>query len=503
MDILGYKKDYQLFAGTRSKIKPSIIKSSKNNQSNNKKRLSIKHVLDEIALKDGMTLSFHHHLRNGDYILNMVMEEITRRNVKDVTIFASSIFPCHKDLVKYIEQGIVTQIYAAFISGPVSEAISEGKLKKVAVMHTHGGRARIVESGELTIDLAFIGAPTCDQTGNITGKIGKSACGSIGYAVTDAHFAKTTIAITDNLVDELDDFQIGGQYIDYIVEVDAIGDSKGIVSGTTEITKNPIGLKIAKLATDVIKYSGYFKNGFSFQTGAGGTSLAVSEYLKKLMKDENIKGSYALGGITSYIVDMLKEGLFEKLYDVQCFDLGSVESIATNPNHIAISASKYANILDDCLINNLDFVILGATEIDLDFNVNVTTTSTGEIMGGSGGHSDTAYGAKVTIVVSQLFNARIPVIKNKVICKTTPGETVDVLVTERGIAINPLRTDLVEKFKNTNLPIKTIEELKAISDNLVGIPKEIDFDDKIVAVVEYRDGTVIDVIHKKNINNKG
>lgn len=141
---------------------------------------------------------------------------------------------------------------------------------------------------------------------------------------------------------------------------------------------------------------------------------------------------------------------------------------------------------------------MGATEIDLDFNVNVTTTSTGEIMGGSGGHSDTAAGANVTIVVSQLFNARIPVIKDKVICKTTPGETIDILVTERGIAINPLRKDLYERLKETNLPIKSIAELKAISDNLIGVPEEIKFADKIIGVVEYRDGSVIDFLYKKS-----
>jgi citrate lyase subunit alpha/citrate CoA-transferase len=118
-------------------------------------------------------------------------------------------------------------------------------------------------------------------------------------------------------------------------------------------------------------------------------------------------------------------------------------------------------------------------------------------MGGSGGHSDTAYGANVTIIVSQLFNARIPLIKDKVICKTTPGNTVDILVTERGIVINPLRTDLIQKFNTTNLPLKTIEELKAISDQLVGIPKDIEFTDEVIGIVEYRDGTVIDLLYKK------
>jgi len=498
MNMIGYKTNYQMFNGVENKVTNKVYQPLKNNQSKEKYRQNLAILLDELVIKDGMTLSFHHHLRNGDYLLNWVMGEIAKRQVKDITIFASSIFPCHAPLVEYIEKGIVTQIIAAFISGPVAKAISSGKMKKVAIMHTHGGRPRLVESQDVTIDIAFIAAPTCDKMGNMTGAIGKSACGSMGYGVTDAHYAKTAVAITDHYIENLENAEIEGKYIDYIINIDTIGDPNGIVSGTTQITKNPIGLKIARLTTDVIFHSGYFKNGFSFQTGAGGTSLAVSYFLKKLMVKEKIKGSFASGGITGYLVEMLEAGLFEKLYDVQCFDLEAVRSIRENENHLAISASKYANINADCIVNDLDFVILGATEIDLNYNVNVTTSSTGEIMGGSGGHSDTAYGSKVSIIVSQLFNARIPVIKNNVICKTTPGDTVDVLVTERGIAVNPKRIDLITRFKNANLPLKTIEELKQISDSLIGIPDEIQFDDKIVGVVEYRDGTVIDFLYQKS-----
>ncbi len=117
-------------------------------------------------------------------------------------------------------------------------------------------------------------------------------------------------------------------------------------------------------------------------------------------------------------------------------------------------------------------------------------------MGGSGGHADTAAGSKCCVIVSQLVNARISVIKDRVTTVTTPGETVDILVTERGIAINPLRKDLLERFKDSNLPIKTMEELKAIADKMTGKAKDIEFEDKIVAVVQYRDGSVVDVLKK-------
>jgi citrate lyase subunit alpha/citrate CoA-transferase len=279
--------------------------------------------------------------------------------------------------------------------------------------------------------------------------------------------------------------------------VDEIGNPKGIVSGTTQITKNPIGLKVADLTAKFIEESGYLKNGMSFQTGAGGISLAVAAQLKNIMKKKQICGSFASGGITGYLVDMYKEGLFKVLFDVQCFDLKAIESLKDNRAHITMSASMYANINNKgCVVDKLDVVILGATEIDTDFNVNVTTGSNGVIMGGSGGHSDTAAGSKLCIVVSQLVNSRISVIKDSVTTITTPGETVDVLVTERGIAINPLRKDLIKKFKFSNLPLKTIDELKNISTNMTGKENEIDFLEEIVAVVEYRDGTVIDTIKK-------
>ena len=112
--------------------------------------------------------------------------------------------------------------------------------------------------------------------------------------------------------------------------MESIGDPNGIVSGTTKITRDPVGLLMAMTAVDVIKASGLLKEGFSFQTGAGGASLAAAKYLKDVMLAEKIRGSFGLGGITGYMVDMLNEGCFESLLDVQCFDLKAVESIRSN-----------------------------------------------------------------------------------------------------------------------------------------------------------------------------
>jgi citrate lyase subunit alpha / citrate CoA-transferase len=215
------------------------------------------------------------------------------------------------------------------------------------------------------------------------------------------------------------------------------------------------------------------------------------------MKQRNIKGSFASGGITNFLVDMLNDGLFERLYDVQCFDLVAVESYKSNPNHHFMSASTYGNPYEDKpIVNDLDIVILGATEIDLDFNVNVTTDSNGLLLGGSGGHADTAAGAKLTIITTNLLKSRISMVKEKVTTVTTPGETIDVLVTERGIAIHPRRRDLIEKLKASKLNIVTIQDLLELSYQIAGKPEDPLLSKDVIGLVRYRDGSIIDSLYK-------
>lgn len=493
-DIRPYKEVF-----SKENLKDTVGRKNKlYKPSNNKVRESLRELLKELNLKDGMTFSFHHHLRNGDFVLSMVMEEIQKMGLKNIKVAASSIFPTHRILVDLMEDGTVTDIHTAYMSGPVAQAVSRGALKNMCVMTTHGGRARSIAEGDIHIDVAFIAAPSSDRLGNINGVNGEASCGALGYAISDSEYADVVVAVTDNLVGYPNyPAEITQDNVDYVVKVDKIGDPKGIVSGTTQITKDPIGLKIAKDTLKVLEASGLLKEGLSFQTGAGGISLAVAKELEIYMKEKNIKGSFASGGITGYIVSMMEQGLFKALYDVQCFDLEAVRSYRENLNHLPMSASLYGNPHNrGCITNDLDIVILGATEMDLDFNVNVTTGSDGVIMGGSGGHADTAAGAKLTVIVSKLVSARIPLVRDKVTTITTPGETVDVLVTDRGIAVNERRSDLIEKFKAHGIEVKTIKELQEIAEKLTGKPDTIETENEIVAVVEYRDGSVIDVVRK-------
>jgi citrate lyase subunit alpha/citrate CoA-transferase len=279
--------------------------------------------------------------------------------------------------------------------------------------------------------------------------------------------------------------------------MDYIGNPGGIVSGTTKLTKDPIQLKIASYAAQAIAASGLLKDGFSFQTGAGGASLAVAAYLRTIMKERDIKGSFVMGGITGYLVQMYEEGLFRTIFDVQDFDLDAIRSLRENRTHLEVGANLYASPYNSgCIVNQLDCVVLGATEMDTDFNVNVITGSDGVIMSGSGGHSDAAAGANMTVITANLVRSRLPTLKHTIQTITTPGETIDVFVTEYGIAVNPRRQDLLEKFKASGLPLWNIQDLAALAEKVCGKPKAIPMADRVVGIVEYRDGTVIDVIHQ-------
>ncbi|AMB99735.1 citrate lyase subunit alpha [Aerococcus urinaehominis] len=484
------RQDYEY-----TKAAPRVKANVHNDES---KLVSLEEAIKKTGLKDGMCVSFHHHFRNGDYTLPTVMKAIHNLGIKDLYICASSLGRAAKDIVPMIEDGTVTGISTSGVRDELGEAISRGKLKHPAMIRTHGGRVRAIESGEVHIDVAFIGAPTADELGNASGKGGNSECGVLSYADVDAKYADHVVVLTDTIVPVPNkSASIEAVDVDYVVEVDAVGDPSKIASGAIRLTDDPRELAIAEQAAEVIVNTEYFKDGFSFQTGAGGPSLAVTRFMKPHMDAKDIKMGFALGGITEPMVDLLKEGYIRTILDTQDFDIPSVESVHNTPNHVEISASQYANPFNKgAYVNYLDYVILGALEVDTDFNVNVVQGSDGLIQGAPGGHPDTAAGAKVTIIVTPLIRSRIPSVTDHLTSVTTPGETVDVVVTDYGVAVNPRRQDLIDQLQAAGMKLKTIEELRDTAYNIVGKPAPIEFDDEVVAMIEYRDGTIIDTIRK-------
>ncbi len=458
---------------------------------------SIHDCLVKCGIRDGMTLGFHHHFREGDYVVNMVMEEIHNMGIKDITICASSLGKAHDKLVEYIEDGTITGIQSSGVRGKIGRAISEGKLKGLAIMRSHGGRVRAIETGEVRIDIAFIGAPTCDDYGNCRGIGGKSDCGVLSYSMVDADYADKVVAITDCLV-PFPNFpaHISMTKVDYVVVVDEIGNPEKIATGAAKPTTDMRKLMMADYCTGFVVNTPYFKDGFSYQTGVGGASIASTISLAKIMKERNVRMRFGVGGLTKPMCDLLENGQVDALLDTQDFDLDAVESVI-NPKHFRISAGEYADPFNKgAVVNKLDFVILAALEVDVNFNCNVVVGSDGMITGAQGGHPDTAAGAKCTIVITPLLQGRIPAVCTDVTTVTTPGESIDVVITDYGIAINPKRQDLIQCMKGVDLPFKTIEELRDIAYSITGKPEKVQFDDKVVGIIESRDGTVMDVVRK-------
>ena len=459
---------------------------------------SLEDAIRASGLKSGMTISFHHGFREGDKTINFVVDCLARMGFRDLTLAPSSLLACNHPLIEHIKSGVIRRIYTSGMRGKLADAISHGLMDEPIHVHSHGGRVNLMDRGEIAIDVAFLGVSTADAFGNANAVSGRSRCGSLGYAMVDAARAKTVILLAEELVPYPNmPASIRQDQVDLIVKVDSIGDPAKISVGAARMTSNPRELLIARLAADVMEHAGYFVDGFSMQTGTGGSATATARYLEQKMRKKAITAGFALGGITGSIVDLHKKGLIGRILDTQSFDAVAADSLATSPEHWEISTNVYANVTSKAAaVDRVDMVILSALEIDLDFNVNVITGSNGVMLGASGGHSDTAAGANLSIVVGPLIRSRIPTVVKRCTTVVTPGETIGVLVTDHGIAVNPKRPDVADRLRATGLPVTSIEDLHAQAISMTGEPQPIPFLDKIVGVIRYRDGSVIDVVRQ-------
>ena len=461
------------------------------------KRLpDLKAALIAAGLRDGMTISTHHHFRNGDLVANQVFEIAAELGVKDLVWFPSASFPCHAPIIERLKDGTVHHIEGS-MNGPLGRFASEGGMRGAGVLRSHGGRYQAVQDGEVQIDIAIIAAPTADPFGNANGLTGPSACGLLGFALADSQYAHKVIVVTDNLVPfPCLPWQIQGNYVDYVVEMDVIGIPEKIVSGTTRVTKSPDRLYIADLTAQFCDAAGLIRDGFSFQAGAGGTALAIGNYFGDIMRRKGVTARFARGGSNQYLVGLLEEGLVEYILDGQTFDLEGVRSMREDPRHVNTSPFTSYNFHGKGnFASMVDVAVLGATEVDLDFRGNVVTHSDGKLLHGIGGWQN-CLAARCTMLLVPSFRDRIPVIVDEVTTVCGPGELIDVVVTERGIAINPRREDLREAVRGSGLPIREIGDLKAELDRICGVPSKPELSDEPVAVVKWVDGTIMDTVWK-------
>jgi citrate lyase subunit alpha / citrate CoA-transferase len=456
---------------------------------------SLRAALERCGLKNGATIGIHHHFRNGDLTVVPLFRTLEEMGLRDLVFAPSALFPCHEPLIPFLERGVIHHIEGS-MNGPIGRFCSYGKMAGTGVLRSHGGRFQAVQDGDLHLDLGIIPAPCADASGNANGVYGPSACGPLGFALADALYADKVIVLTDHLVPfPCIPWEIQGQNVDHVVVVDKVGDPSKIVSGTTQITRSPTRLLIAEYVARFIEDASLL--GASFQAGAGGISLAFIQFLARRMREKGVRAPFARGGSTQHLVSMLDEGLIGAILDGQSFDLAGVASLRDNPRHVATSPfTSYNYHGKGNFAQQVGVAVLGATEVDLKFSANVVSHSDGLLLHGIGGWQNTL-DADCSILAFPLFRGRIPIVVEEVMTCCAPGEAIDVVITERGLAINPQRTDLRERLRGSSLPIVSIEELYETALRLCGKPARPERDlDKPVAIIKWVDGTVIDTVYK-------
>lgn len=452
------------------------------------------------GLEDGMTISFHHCLRGGDAVSGLVAQAIASLGIRHLTVAPSSLSGGNDVLAPYMEDGTFTKFQTSGFSPRLGQLLQSGRIQELCELRTHGGRPAALKRGEISIDVAFVAAAAADKNGNCNGTGGPGAFGSMGYAMADVRYAKKVVVVTDHLTPlPVFPISISQSDVDYVVQVERIGDPAGIATGAMRPSSSPLNMRIADLAAKAVIHSGHLREGVAMQTGSGKISLAVAAQLEEYMLRREIGGSFAMGGITAILVDMHEKGLLPILYDTQTFDQTAIASLSRNPGHVEVSAEAYASPLakGGPIVDGLDVVILGATEIDTDFNVNVISDSNGRVISGAGGHGDTAEGAKMTVITAPLYRSKYPTVVDRVRTLTTPGRFVDLFVCQEGVAVNTAlarNLDLAQRLKEAGLPVWDIHDLQKRAEQFTGKLPPLEKGGKTVGYVYWRDGSILDEI---------
>ena len=101
---------------------------------------SLEEAIKLSGLKDGDTISFHHHFRNGDHIINQVVDKLAEMGFKNLTLASSSLAAVHAPLIEHIKAGVITHIETSGMRGELAEAVSRGLMDFPVVFRSHGGR---------------------------------------------------------------------------------------------------------------------------------------------------------------------------------------------------------------------------------------------------------------------------------------------------------------------------------------------------------------------------
>ena len=474
------------------------IRSAVDYPSDGDKRLKggLRELLERADLGDGACISTHHHYRNGDLLANALFAAAADLGLRDLVWCPSSVFPCHAPLIELCQRGVIQRIEAG-LNGPVGDWVSRGGMAGTGVWRSHGARPLAIRSGEVRIDLAVIAASAADPFGNANGLLGRNPCGPLGFSRIDARHAERVAVATDHTVPfPCLPADIRAKNVDWVVEVDRAGDPDDIVFGTTRVTTDPARVHIAELAARFARAAGLIRDGWSFQAGASSIALAITDFLARAMREDGVRARFIQAGSTRQTADLLREGLTDHILEGQSFDADGIASLRDDPRHVQTTPfDSYDFHGKGDFMRLVDAVFLGATEVDREFNANVVSHSDGRALHGLGGWPH-CLGAGCTILTVPSARRRGAVLVDRVTTLCGPGELVDVVVTERGIAINPRRQDLADAVAGSDLPIRPLDELRAAAEAEAGIHPAPEVEDEVVAVVKWVDGTLIDAIRR-------
>ena len=469
------------------------------------------------VIKDGDTISYPHYYRTGDLGLKMVVDKLRQTGKKDIKIYGNAYFDnVDPWLIDAIHDGIITGLYGNPYR-KLGECITAGDLlPAVSVGFSHGNRVRKLQTGEINIKVAFAPVPIADVYGNANGLLGKpeQLCGPVGLVGADSEYAEYVCLLAGTISETIVmPTPITMGRVDFVIPVDCPGLNSGIGSGTIDMDKargNPFNAMVAENVTKVIKASGVVKNDFGFQVGSG-AGLLILENIHNMLLEEKIRANFAIGGCTMMHVDMLNDGTLYQLMHGQLFQPSPdmFESLLNHPRHHEIDVNYYASVASkECAVDMLDLAVLSTLEVDLEFNLN-TVCAGGRIIGGIGGGQDVAAGADLTIIFMPLATGKtgkgFPKVVDKVYTRTTPGEVIDVIVTEEYAVVNPkspsrCKQAIIDRAGEFGVNLVSIEELhqKSIdkAHEFGEIPPVAETTDEVVHLIEWRDGTLLDVIRK-------
>lgn len=469
------------------------------------------------VIRDGDTISYPHYYRTGDVGLKMVVEKLREKRKKGIIVYGNAFFD-HVDpwLIEAIRDGVIGGFYGNPYRALGDHVVKGDVLPWVTIGFSHGERVRKLQTGEVHVKVAFGPVPMADIHGNANGLLGKpeEACGPVGLFAADAEYADYVCLLAGTVSETLVmPTPLSMEQVDFVVPVPCAGQSSGIGSGTLDIAKakaNPFNAQVADNVTKVMKASGVVKDNFAFQVGSG-AGLIVLDNIRTMLKEMKIQANFTIGGITSLHVDMLDEGTVRHLMHGQLFEPSPrvIASMLNHPGHHEITTAYYASVAGkEAAVNMLDLAVLSALEVDLNFDIN-TVCAGGRIVGGIGGGQDVAAGADLTIIFLPLATGKpgkgYPKVVEKVYTRTTPGEVIDVVVTEEYIAVNPKSASSYKDAILTNgraagLKIVSIEELhrKSVEAAMAygAIPPTPEATGDVVHAIEWRDGTLLDVIRK-------